>query len=99
MKSLNIALYFFNDVDGILDSILNHGKTVRIKPFFIDPYPARSHQWEANVAHYANKFDGFTRSHWNYMEASSFTSFHNHDDLARIFPYAERMTASAIPRC
>ena len=59
MKSLNIALYFFNDIDGILDSILNHDKAVRIKPFFIDPYPARSHNWEANIAHYANKFNGF----------------------------------------
>ena len=58
MKSLNIALYFFSDMDRILDSILNHDRAVRIKPFFIDPYPARSNHWEATVAHYANNFDG-----------------------------------------
>ena len=90
MKSLNIALYFFSDMDRILDSILNHDRAVRIKPFFIDPYPARSNHWEATVAHYANNFDGFTRTHWSYMETSNFTSFKSHDDLSRIFPYAKR---------
>lgn len=90
MKTLNIAMYFFSDIDGILESLLKHPSPIKIKPFFIDPYPAKSHQWETKIALYTKNNNGLARLNWNHMETNQFTSFNNLDDLSNIFPYANK---------
>ena len=90
MITQNIALYFFSDIDQILESLMQDGNQIKVKPFFIDPYPAKSSQWEAGIANYCKNIEAFARTCWSYVETEEFTSFYNVDDLAHIFPYAEK---------
>lgn len=90
MTAYNIALYFFSDIAQILESLMQHKDQIKVKPFFIDPYPARSLQWEAAIASYCKNINGFARAHWSYMEGEDFTSFYKIEDLSLILPYAEK---------